>query len=115
MEIWQQTLVIGLGLGLILAALIVPRSLKEEPVYGGALAQGLHALGALCFASVIPTTIVALILRGGFGTAFPLAVSLVVLAYLILLVFAAIEQPARARLAPRDDVWTAEKAKTSGL
>jgi hypothetical protein len=115
MEIWQQALLIGGAIGIILTALVVPRSLREEKVYGGPIAHVLHAIGAFSFAAVIPVTIVTLILRGGFGVAFPLAVGLIVLAYATLVVFAVVEKPARAAHAPKEDVWTAERAKTSGL
>jgi uncharacterized BrkB/YihY/UPF0761 family membrane protein len=115
MEIWQQALSIGLALGVALAFLVIPRSLKQEAIYGGIPALILHAVGVVCFAAVIPTTIATLLLHGGFGTAFPLAIGLIITAYLTLLLFAAVEHPARAAHAPKEDVWTAEKARTSGL
>ncbi len=115
MEIWQQSLSIGLALGVALAFIVIPRSLRQEPIYGGAPALILHAIGVVCFAAVIPTTIATLLLHGGFGIAFPLAIGLIAAAYLLLLLFAAVEQPAREAKAPKEDVWTAEKARTSGL
>ena len=63
----------------------------------------------------LPTVITALVLRGGFGLAFPLGIGCVIAAFVALLVFAVFENPARAELAPDEEVWTEEKARTSGL
>lgn len=108
-------LLIGLVLGSIFAVFVARRSLREEKVYGGTPALIFHFLGVLGFCMTLPTVIVALILRGGFGLAFPLGIGCVLAAFAALLVFAAIERPARAGAAPDDDVWTEEKARSSGL
>ncbi|MBK8026143.1 MAG: hypothetical protein IPK19_33345 [Chloroflexi bacterium] len=115
MEIWQQALLIGLVLGGVLAIWIIPRSLKNEPVRGGTLAELLHGLAVVLACAVFPAAIAALVLRGGFGVAFPVAFGMAILAFLVLIVFAIFEQPAVARAQSHEDVWTAEKAKTSGL
>ncbi|MCK6577718.1 MAG: hypothetical protein L6Q98_06400 [Anaerolineae bacterium] len=115
MEIWQQALLIGLVLGGLLAILIVPRSLRSEAVRGGGGAKFFHAVGAILASAVFPTAVVALILRGGFGVAFPLAFGLAILAFVALIGYAVFEQPAHVSGKSEEEVWTAEKAKTSGL
>ncbi len=63
----------------------------------------------------LPTVITALLLRGGFALAFPLGIGCVIVAFLALLIYALFERPARAGLEPDEDVWTEEKARSSGL
>lgn len=108
-------LLAGLVLGALLSLYVAPRSLREEKVYGGALAQVLHYLGVLGFCMTLPTVLTAVILHSGFLTAVMLGFSLVGAAFVALLLFAAVERPARAGITPEDDVWTEEKARTSGL
>lgn len=115
MAIWQESLLIGLVLGTVLALFVIPRSIKKEPIYGGLPSQVLHVIGAVLFSAVLPTVIVTLIRHGGFGTAFPLAIGLVALAYVVLCVFAVIELPAKAKNQPAEEVWTEEKARASGM
>jgi hypothetical protein len=116
LTIADDALLAGLILGIIFSLYVAPRSLREEKVYGGAAAQVIHYLGVLGFCMTLPTVITALILRGGFGVAFPLGIGCVIAAFIALLIFAVIERPARAALPPEDnDVWTAEKARKSGM
>lgn len=115
MDIWQESILIGLVLGVIMAIWVAPRSAKKDAIRGGSMAQVFHFIGAALFSAVLPTVLVSLILRGGFGVAFPLAIGLLVLAYVALLGYAVFEKPARAQVAPDEELWTAEKAKSSGL
>jgi len=108
-------LLVGLVLGTIFAVYVVPKSLKEEKIYGGMLAQGFHFLGTLGFCMTLPTVITALLLRGGFALAFPLGIGCVIAAFIALLIYAVIERPARVGIVPEDEVWTEEKARSSGL
>ncbi len=108
-------LLVGLILGSIFALFVARRSLKEDAVHGGAPAKFFHFLGVLGFCMTLPTVIMALLLRGGFALAFPLGIGCVIVAFLALLIYALFERPARAELDLEDDVWTEEKARTSGL
>ncbi len=109
---------IGLGFGVVFALFVARRSLNEKPVYSGAPAQVLHFLGVVAFCSMVPTVIATLILHGGFVRAVISALAWFALAFMLLVIFAALEKPAsdiQALSSDNDDVWTAEKAKTSGL
>ncbi len=108
-------LLVGLVLGGLFAVYVARKSIREEKIYGGALAEVFHFLGVLGFCMTLPTVIAALVLRGGFGLAFPLGIGCVVAAFVALLIFAVVENPARAGIAPEEEVWTEEKARSSGL
>jgi hypothetical protein len=115
MSIQEKALLVGLIIGGLLAIYVTRRSLREEKVYGGALAQVFHYLGALGFCMTLPTVLAVLVLRGGFGIAFPLGIGLVIASLIMLIIFAVIERPARPKITPEDDVWTEEKARASGM
>ncbi len=108
-------LLVGLILGSIFAIFVTRRSLREQTVHGGMPANVFHFLGVLGFCMTLPTVIMALVLHGGFALAFPLGIGCVVAAFLALLIYALFERPARAALAPDEDLWTEEKARSSGL
>ncbi len=110
-----MALLAGLIFGGLFSIYVAPRSLREEKIYGGMLANVFHYLGVLGFCMTLPTVIAAVIVRGGFALAFPLGIGCVIAAFVALLIFAAIERPARLLHAPEEDVWTAEKARSSGL
>jgi ABC-type sulfate transport system permease component len=115
MSIQEKALLVGFVIGMALAIYVTRRSLREEKVYGGALAQFFHFLGALGFCMTLPTVLTTIILHGGFGIAFPLGMGLVVISLIMLVIFAVIEQPARAKITPEEEVWTEEKARASGM
>ncbi len=106
---------IGLALGVVFSFYVTRKSLREEKVYGGTLALVFHYLGVLGFCMTLPTVLSAVILRSGFLPSFLLGMSCVIAAFLALLIFAVIEHPARAGVVPEEDVWTEEKARSSGL
>ncbi|HVU14614.1 MAG TPA: hypothetical protein VHD90_25235 [Phototrophicaceae bacterium] len=108
-------LLAGLIFGGIFSLYVAPRSIREAKIYGGTLAKAFHYLGVLGFCMTLPTVIAAVVVRGGFALAFPLGVGCVISAFIALLIFAAVERPARLLHAPEEDVWTAEKARSSGL
>ena len=115
MGILEKALLVGLIIGGLIAIYVTRRSLAQEKVYGGVLAQIFHFLGALGFCMTLPTVITVLFLHGGFGVAFPLGIGLVLTSLIMFVCFAAIERPARPRVTPDDDVWTEEKARASGM
>lgn len=108
-------LLVGLILGAIFAVLVSRRSLEEDAVHGGTPAKVFHFAGVVGFCATLPTVITALLLRGGFALAFPLGIGCVIAAFIALLIYAVFEHPAREGLEQDDDVWTEEKARTSGL
>jgi hypothetical protein len=107
--------IIGLALGLVFSFYVRRKSILEEKIHGGALAQVFHYLGCLGFCMTLPTVISANLLRTGFLPSVALGFSCVILAFIFLLVFAVIEQPARAGIAPEEEIWTEEKARASRL
>jgi hypothetical protein len=106
---------IGLALGIVFSIYVRRKSILEEKIYGGTLAQVFHYLGVLGFCMTLPTVISAGILRSGFLPSVALGFGCVILAFIFLLIFAVIEQPARAGITPDDEVWTEEKARASRL
>ncbi len=115
MQPWQESLLMALVIGIVGGVFTVRESAKREAIYGGIVAQIFHYLGAVCFCAVVPGILIAIIRREGFGVAFPIGIGLMAVAFLMLLGFAIFEQPARAQHAPTEDVWTEEKARSSGL
>jgi hypothetical protein len=107
--------IVGLALGLIFSFYVRRKSIAEEKIYGGTLAQVFHYLGVLAFCMTLPTVISAGILRSGFLPSVALGFTCVILAFVFLLIFAVIEQPARAGITPQEEVWTEEKARDSGM
>ena len=108
------SLLVGLILGSIFAVYASRRSSRDEKIYGGMLAQVFHFLGALGFCMALPTVLTSVILRGGFLQAVVLGFGCVIAAFIALLVFAVIENPARPATVA-EEVWTEEKARSSGL
>jgi hypothetical protein len=107
-------LLVGLILGSIFAVYVSRRSSRDEKIYGGALAHIFHYLGALGFCMTLPTVITNVILHGGFLQAILLGFGLVIAAFIALLVFAVVENPARPAVL-EEEVWTEEKARSSGM
>ena len=108
-------LIAGLILGGIFSIYVTRQSLGEEIIYGGAPAQIFHYLGVLGFCMTLPTILAALLVHGGFALAFPLGIGCVIAAFAALLIFAAVERPARARVKPGDEGWNEAKARASDL
>ncbi len=108
-------LIAGLILGGIFSVFVARRSIAEAKIYGGVGAKLFHFLGVLGFCMTLPTVIAALVVRGGSALAFPLGIGCVIAAFLALLIFAAIEQPARPAPSEEGEVWTEAKARSSGL
>lgn len=112
---FQQAILIGGGLGVLLGIYIARVSHRHESVRGGIVAHVFHYFGAAFFVSTLPTALTALIIGGGFGTALPAALLMIGLSLLSLMLFAVVELPHRPQAAPDEDAWTAEKARSSGL
>ena len=89
-------LLIGLGFGLVLGYFVARGSARREKIYGGPVAYALNYIASAGVVGVLPVVLASLILRGGFGLAFPLAVSFMVVSLIALVIFAVIEQPARS-------------------
>ncbi|HLV36099.1 MAG TPA: hypothetical protein VKY59_13325 [Spirillospora sp.] len=104
---------IGLGFALVLGYFTARGSARREKIYGGQAALIFHYIGAATVTGVLPVVLASLILGGGFGLAFPLAVSFMLTGFVALLIFAAIERPARSQHVARG--WTEHDARTSGL
>lgn len=103
----------GLGIGLFTAR----ASNKRESIHGGQVATFLHYLSSALLTAMVPTILVSLfIFHVGVLNAILLGAVLFASAFLLLIPFAAIEQPAlQAYQAREDRGWTREDAETSGL
>jgi cyanate permease len=113
MENAPLALGIGLTFALIFGIFVARGSNQREPIHGGPLAQVFHYIGSSGVAGTLPVVLASLILGGGFGMAFPLALSFMATSLIALVIFAAIEQPARQNIEDRG--WTEQDARTSGL
>ena len=113
MENAPLALGIGLAFALGLGILTARGSANRETIHGGALAQIFHYIGAAGVTGTLPVVLASLILGGGFELAFPLALSFMLTSLVSLVIFAAIEHPAKQKAA--DQGWTEADARTSGL
>lgn len=103
------------------AVLVGPRVANEanhrEKVLSGAFAKLLNLIGAMAFAGLVPGVLTGIIL-GAAHAAVPIALGLLATCFLSMLLFAVLELPARKALPVKpveEELWTAEKARTSGL
>lgn len=111
-----MTLLIGYGLGTLLAVFVARKSLAAEKIYSGIPAQILHFLGCIGFSSALPLVLSGFILGLGFNAVI-IALLTFAATFLILIVYAIFEFPARDRgLSKEEDRgWTEADARTSGL
>jgi hypothetical protein len=114
---------IVLGVMIVAAVLAAPRVLKEanerEPIYGGTLPTLFNLIGTVAFVGIIPGILTALIL-GIVHSVVPVVLTLLATCLVSMLLYTLTELPAyRQHLATiktgEDELWTAEKARTSGL
>ncbi len=110
--------VVMVGTALVSAPRVHRETLHREPVYSGPLAQTLNFVAAFAFGALVPGVLTTIIL-GRLHWVPALALGMLGIALVAMLLFAVIELPASKRNAPPvtedEDLWTAEKARTSGL
>lgn len=105
-------------LGLILGYRTAQSSQKREGIHGGPMAQIFHYLACAIFSVTTPTVLTSIfIFHVGIVRAFIIAFSMLGVAFILLILFAVFEQPARQKRTDSDDErgWTAEDALKSGL
>ena len=126
--IWVLILV---GLGLLLGYLTSHSANNREQTQSGALAQLLNYLASALVAMVAPTVIcnvlfihpnfLGKVIVGGWNLttlvhALLIALTMIVVALALLMVYATMEKPHLANLAEEEDKgWTREDAESSGL
>jgi hypothetical protein len=118
----ENTRLLIIGVVAVLCAIFVGsyvnrETTEREPIHSGAFAQLLNRIASMTFAAVIPTALLGLIL-GVLHSVVPVVLTLFAITFLVLLIFAAIEQPVAAKFVTTEtteELWTAEKARTSGL
>lgn len=115
-------LVVGVASALIFGLRTAQSVERREKAYGGSAAQLLNLIACMAFVS-LPLTIlsglVAQIVLQQHAPLLPVALSLLAVTFTALLLWAAIEMPARAK-APVPtrtalNTWTEEDARKSGL
>ncbi len=91
-------------------------TLKREQVHSGVIAQIMNLIASMAFAAVIPTALLGLIL-GVLHSVVPVILGLFAVTFVALLIFAVVEWPVASKIVPveEEELWTAEKARTSGL
>jgi hypothetical protein len=118
----ENTRLVIIGIIAVLCALFVGQhvhreSSEREPIHSGMLAQLMNLIASMAFAAVIPTALLGLIF-GVLHTVVQLILILFAVTFVALLIFAVVEQPVAAKFATTEEteeLWTAEKARTSGL
>lgn len=117
----ENTRLIIIGVIAVLCAIFVGlyvhrESSEREPVRSGALAQLLNLIASAAFAAIVPTALLGLIL-GVLHTVVPVILTLFAVTFVALLIFAIVERPAAVQITTteNEELWTAEKARTSGL
>ena len=119
-----NAILFGTVFGLFVGFFVARRSHRQDPIYGGGLAQGLHYLSA-SIVSAMPVTVIGVIIttHGAgsiwlrLGYALLTAMALSALMYTSAFLFATVERPAREAALQRKTQlgWTEEDARTSGL
>ena len=117
-------IIFGIAFGLVAGFFVQRSSQNRDPIYGGVTAQALHYIGASTV-SAMPVTVLGVIIAthdlGVFlvrlGYALLTALSLGVVMYGSMYIFAMVERPAREQaLRQKAELgWTEEDARTSGL
>lgn len=106
-------LLIGIACALIFGFFIARRSIREKKIYGGVWAKVFHYIGAAGVGGILPLVLASLLLGLGFRTAFPLALSFLLVAWGALMLYAVIERRALAGIKVEAQGWTREDAKKS--
>jgi hypothetical protein len=110
------TLLITLAVMVLLSVPTARSSAKRDKIYGGTGARLFHFLGAAVYIGVLPAALCGSILVGPFKLGIPLAFGLLAVSFLLLIIYAFFERPARSTLKPSEERgWTAEDALKSGL
>jgi hypothetical protein len=117
-------ILLGVTFGLVAGIFVQRSSHNRDPIYGGGAARALHYLGASTV-SAMPVTVIGVVIAshglGGIwvrlGYALLTALSLSVVMYTSMYLFATIERPAREQALHQkaEAGWTEEDARTSGL
>ena len=102
---WIIAIVIGLGLGALIARNVAAQSIKKQHINGGAVAQMLHYAACLFLSSGLPLIITSLILGLEFRKMFGTALAFLVVGALLVIAFAVVEStaPEKKDLAPTLD------------
>ena len=117
------------AIGLLAGLTVHERSAAQQRIHGGALSALLNYLSASCFAAILPTVLIIVIILRPENVAFaglewhPLILAVLALglgSYVLALMHAAVESgPMRlameAEAAREARGWTEEDAKSSGL
>ncbi|MDL1899252.1 hypothetical protein FBR02_00600 [Anaerolineae bacterium CFX9] len=116
MENWYVPVMIGAVVGVIAGYFVARKSAREQKIHGGAPARALHYLGAAVFSGMPITSILTILMGGGFVRAVVTGFAIVGVSMVIFILFALVEAPHQATASQREDEgWTAQKAKESGL
>lgn len=116
-EAQTTMLIVGLAFAAVLGPLTARSSNRREKIYGGIGSQVFNLLACMTFVSILPTVITGLLVGQGILGVIPVALSLALLSYGWLVLFALFEKPARTQaLANKQEKgWTEADARTSGL
>lgn len=114
-----RLLIIGIAAALcaVFVGLYIHRETSEhEAIHSGIFAQIMNLIASMAFAAVVPTALLGLIL-GVLHTVVPVILGLFATTFVALLLFALVERPVAAQVTPihEEELWTAEKARSSGL
>lgn len=115
-----DAVIVCIVFAILFGPLTARSSVRREPIHGGPLPMIFNLIGSGALVAVLPGVIASLVLGGGFRLAFPLALACVAISLTALVIFAALEHPARSRYLAQqqhkaEQGWTEEDARRSGL
>jgi len=113
-SIWIAV-VVGVAFGLYVGSRIATRSEQDEPIYGGSTAQALHRLASVALGGAFPAGLLTIFLAHSVVSGIVMGFAFVGTSFLLLILFALVENGPRQIALENDQGWTAEKARTSGL
>ncbi len=97
MSDFLNVILIGSVIGLLLGLFVARKSAAQKPILGGFPAQAFHYLGASAFVATAPTVLIgAVVMHFGLIRDLLLAAVMLGAAFVLLLAYALMDNPARA-------------------
>lgn len=113
-SIWIAVAV-GIAFGLFVGSRIAKRSEQDEAIYGGGSAKTLHRLASIALGGAFPAGLLTIFLAHSVVSGIVMGFAFVGTAFVLLILFALVENGPRAIALEDDRGWTEEKARSSGL
>ena len=115
MESGLLALLIGVACAVVFGYFTARASARRDTIHGGQAASIFHYIGAAAASGTVPVVLANVFLGQGFGRAVLSALGFFAVAFVSLIIYAALDLPVRNRLKDEDAGWTKEDALTSQL